>query len=129
VSDPAYYVDFADRVAVLLGQLRTTIATLRAEGRSIGAYGAAAKGTVLLNALGVDATDIDFVADRSPHKQGRWMPGVHIPIEPADRLAQRHPDVCLLLAWNFEDEILAQQAEYRNRGGQFLIPVPTPRLV
>jgi SAM-dependent methyltransferase len=126
---PAYYLDFAARVVTLCDDLRSRLAELKGEGRTIAAYGAAAKGTVLLNALGVGTETIDFVADRSPHKQGRLMPGVHIPIVRADELLETRPDVCLLLAWNFADEILAQQGEYRERGGRFLIPIPTPRLV
>ena len=73
-------------------------------GRSVAAYGAAAKGTVLLNAFGIGTETLDFVADRSPHKQGRVMPGVHVPIVPAEQLAESAPDVCLVLAWNFIDE-------------------------
>jgi SAM-dependent methyltransferase len=126
---PAYYLDFADRVGRLGDDLRTMLSGLRAEGRTIAAYGAAAKGTVLLNAFGIGSETLDFVADRSPYKQGRFMPGVHVPIVPVERLVEDRPDVCLLLAWNFADEILGQQAEYREHGGRFLVPVPTPKLV
>jgi SAM-dependent methyltransferase len=126
---PAYYLDFAARVAALGIDLRAMLAGLRAEGRSIAAYGAAAKGTVLLNTFGIGSDTIDFVADRSPYKQGRFMPGVRIPIVPTERLLEDMPDACLLLAWNVADEILAQQGEYRERGGRFIIPIPTPKLV
>ena len=126
---PGYYLDFADRVERLGTDLRSMLARLKAEGRSIAAYGAAAKGTVLLNAFGIGTETLDFVADKSVYKQGRFMPGVHVPIEPPERLLTDRPDVCLLLAWNFADEILAQQREYRNRGGRFLVPAPTPKLV
>ena len=105
------------------------LAGLKAQGHTIAAYGAAAKGTVLLNAFGIGTDTLDFVADRSPYKQGLYMPGVHIPIVPPERLVVDRPDVCLLLAWNFADEILAQQGEYRDLGGRFLIPIPHPRLV
>jgi hypothetical protein len=102
---------------------------LRAEGHTIAAYGAAAKGAVLLNAFGIGTDLISFVADRSPHKQGFLMPGVRIPIVDPDQLVARKPQECLLLAWNFADEILAQQAEYRRLGGKFIIPVPKLTLV
>ena len=69
------------------------------------------------------------MADRSPHKQGKLMPGAHVPIVPAGELSQRAPDVTLLLAWNFADEILVQQQVYRDAGGKFLIPIPEVRLV
>jgi len=118
---------FADRVRALGDELTATLAELKASGQSIAAYGAAAKGAVLLNAFRIDARTIDFVADRSPHKAGRFMPGVRIPVASADRLANARPDVCLLLTWNFADEILEQQAAYRAAGGRFLIPVPEPR--
>jgi SAM-dependent methyltransferase len=129
VGAPAYYLDFAARVTALGEDLRAMLAGLKAEGCSISAYGAAAKGTVLLNAFGIGRETLDFVADRSPHKQGHYMPGVHVPIVPPERLVADRPDVCLLLAWNFADEILAQQHEYRQAGGRFLIPIPSPKLV
>jgi SAM-dependent methyltransferase len=129
LTDAAYYLGFADRVAALGEELRTTLAALRSDGSSIAAYGAAAKGTVLLNAFGIGTETLRFVADRSPHKEGRYMPGVHVPIVAVERLVTDAPDVCLLLAWNFADEILAQQREYREAGGRFLVPIPTPKLV
>ncbi len=129
IGEPAYYRDFAARVEGLGTALRDLLVGLKKEGRTVAAYGAAAKGTVLLNAFGIGPESIDFVADRSPHKQGRFMPGVRIPIDRAERLAEEMPDACLLLAWNFADEILAQQHEYRDRGGRFIIPVPRPEMV
>jgi SAM-dependent methyltransferase len=129
LGSPAYYLDFAARVEALGGDLRRLLAGLREDGLTVGAYGAAAKGTVLLNAFGIGPETLEFVADRSPYKQGLYMPGVHVPIVPAERLAEAMPDACLLLAWNFAEEILAQQSEYRERGGRFIIPVPKPTLV
>ncbi|HET9083681.1 MAG TPA: class I SAM-dependent methyltransferase [Candidatus Limnocylindrales bacterium] len=129
LADRDYYRDFAARVECLGADLRDLLDTLKGQGQSIAAYGAAAKGTVLLNAFKIGADSIDFVADRSPHKQGRFMPGVRIPIVPAERLVEAMPHACLLLAWNFADEILAQQQDYRDRGGRFIIPVPQPELV
>ncbi len=102
---------------------------LRAEGSRIAAYGAAAKGSTLLNYAGIGTDLIDFVVDRNVHKQGRLMPGVHIPIRPTEALLEERPDYVLLLAWNFADEILAQQEEYRSLGGRFIVPVPEPRIV
>ena len=121
--------DFAARADRLRNALRERIAALRDEGRSLAAYGAAAKGTVLLNFAGIDAATCAFVADRNPHKQGRRMPGVGIPIVGPEAIAERRPDVLLLLAWNLADEILAQQEGFVQRGGRFLVPVPEPRLV
>jgi hypothetical protein len=72
---------------------------------------------------------VEFVVDRSPHKQGKFMPGTHLPVLAVEELLKRAPEVTLLLAWNFADEILCQQSAYREAGGQFLIPIPEIRLV
>ena len=91
-------------------------------GSQIAAYGAAAKGTVLLNHFGIGPDIIDYVVDRNEHKQGLLMPGVGIPIDDPRRLDEDHPDFVLLLAWNLRDEILGQQQAYRDGGGQFIVP-------
>jgi len=124
-----FYKGFAARVEALKTSLKATLASLKAQGKHIAAYGAAAKGSTLLNAFGIDAATLDFVADRSTYKQGRYMPGVHVPIVPPAELLAKQPDACLLLTWNFADEILAQQQEYRRRGGKFIVPVPEVRTV
>jgi len=129
MCSPEYYATFAGRVEALGRELRTMLTSLRSQGHTIAAYGAAAKGAVLLNAFDLGPDLISFVADRSPYKQGHLMPGVHIPIVAPDQLVAQMPDECLLLVWNFADEILAQQAEYRRLGGRFIIPVPKPTLV
>jgi SAM-dependent methyltransferase len=125
----AYFQGFGDKVEALKGQLLALLDSLKDRGDRIAAYGAAAKGTVLLNAFGIGTERIDFVADRSDHKQGRFMPGVHIPIVGPEKLLEEMPNEVLLLAWNFADEILEQQAGYRTRGGRFIIPVPVPEVV
>lgn len=129
LCSPGYYGAFAGRVETLGRELRAMLTDLRSQGHSVAAYGAAAKGAVLLNAFEIGPDLISFVADRSSHKQGRFMPGVHIPVVAPEELAARRPEECLLLAWNFADEILAQQDEYRRLGGKFIIPVPKPTLV
>jgi SAM-dependent methyltransferase len=124
LCSPEYYAAFAGRVDALGQELRAMLAGLRSQGHEVAAYGAAAKGAVLLNAFNIGTDMISFVADRSPHKQGFLMPGAHIPIVDSEQLVARRPQECLLLAWNFADEILAQQAEYRRLGGKFIIPGP-----
>src|SRR5262245_16521413 len=119
-----YYRDFGDRVARLKQQLLALLRRLQGEGSRIAAYGASAKGSTLMNAFGIDRRLIEFVVDRSTLKQGRFTPGNHLPILPAEALLERRPDYVLLLAWNFADEILAQQGEFRRRGGNFIVPVP-----
>jgi len=124
VLDPTRYDAFAVDAARIRHDLVTLVRDLRAQGRRVAAYGAAAKGATLLNYCGLTSNDIDFVADRSTYKHGRFTPGAHVPILPAESLLERQPDDTVLLAWNFADEILAQQAAYRERGGRFIIPVP-----
>jgi hypothetical protein len=97
--------------------------------RQIAGYGAPAKGNTLLNYCEVDRSVLDFIVDRSPLKHGLLTPGTHIPVEPPERLAASEIRDTLLLAWNFADEILRQQASYRSGGGRFNVPIPTPRVV
>jgi SAM-dependent methyltransferase len=124
-----YYRDFSARVQQVRTELRALLGRLKGEGRTIAAYGAAAKGAILLNYAGIGTETLEWVADRNVHKQGRFMPGVHVPIvDPARVLADR-PDYLLILPWNFKDEILAQQAEYARQGGRFIVPIPRPEIV
>lgn len=129
VDGLAFFADFGRRVAHLTDQLRQVVTGLKREGRRIAAYGAAAKGAILLNAVGLDDGVLDFVVDRNVHKQGLFMPGVDVEILPPEALLERRPDDVLLLPWNFEEEIVSQQLEYLRAGGRFLVPVPEPRFV
>ncbi len=126
---PEYYRGFADRVRTIGEEMRRLLAALKAQDKRIAAYGAAAKGAIMLNYLGADERTIDFAVDRNHHKQGRYMPGGRIRILPPDQLLARMPDYTVILPWNFKDEILAQQAEYRARGGRFIIPIPRPTIL
>jgi SAM-dependent methyltransferase len=124
-----HYRDFTGRVDALTHRLRDLLSSLKADGARIAAYGAAAKGATLLNFTGIGTETIDFVVDRNPHKQGRFMPGVRIPVSPPERLLEERPDHLLLLAWNFAEEIARQQTEYRAAGGRLIVPVPEPRIL
>jgi SAM-dependent methyltransferase len=119
-----YYRDFGERVAHLKEQLLVLLRRLQGQGHHIAAYGASAKGSTLMNAFGIDRPLIEFVVDRSHLKQGRFTPGNHLPILSPQALLERRPDYVLLLTWNFAEEILAQQAEFRRGGGKFIVPVP-----
>jgi len=124
-----YYQDFSHKVWALKDQLMELLRQLKRDGKKIAGYGAAAKGSTLINYMGIGADLVEFIVDRNVHKQGRYMPGQHIPIFPPEQLLQEAPDYTLLLSWNFAGEILAQQAEYRKRGGRFIIPVPESKVV
>jgi SAM-dependent methyltransferase len=129
IDTAAYYESFGERVQQTIRQLRSLLIMLDRSGKRLAAYGAAAKGAILLNAIGEPAQAIDFVVDRNTHKHGKFMPGLRTEIRPVQALLDDQPDYTLLLAWNFRDEILAQQAEYRRRGGRFIVPIPSPRIV
>jgi len=124
-----FYQDFARRVAELKRSLRNLVFDLKDRKERLAAYGAAAKGSTLLNYFDIGNGTLDFVVDRSSHKQGRYMPGVRLPIYSPARLLEEMPSHVLLLTWNFADEILSQQEEYRRRGGKFIIPIPELRVV
>ncbi len=129
LTDSAAYADFGERVRRLRSNLLDLLQELRSGGNTIAAYGAAAKGSTLLNTVGIGSDLVDFVVDRNTHKQGLLMPGTHQPIADPEALLDEQPDFVLVLAWNFFDEIRRQQAEYERRGGRFIIPVPEPRIV
>jgi SAM-dependent methyltransferase len=129
VDGQAAYAAFGARVERLKRDLVDVVRGLKAQGRRLAAYGAAAKGCTLLSYCGLGADVLDFVVDRSTHKVGRYMPGARLLIEPPARLIERSPDYTLLLTWNFAEEILRQQAEYRQRGGRFIVPLPEVRIV
>jgi novobiocin biosynthesis protein NovU/D-mycarose 3-C-methyltransferase len=121
---PGPWRQFARRVARSRDALRGEIDRLRREGARLAGYGAPAKGMTLLAWCGLGPEEVPYLVDRSPHKQGLLTPGHHIPIQAPARLLEDRPDVALLLAWNFADEVVRQQGEYLRGGGRFLIPIP-----
>ena len=96
----------------------------RAAGRTVCAYGAAAKGNTFLNYCGIGPELIGAVADRSPHKQGTWLPGSRIPVVSPDELLAMRPDTVLILPWNLKDEIAGEMAAIREWGGRFVVAIP-----
>jgi len=118
------FEEFAGRVSEIERSLRAGFEAFGREGKRVAGYGAPAKGNTLLGFLNFGPDELIYIADRSPLKQGLFAPGVHIPIVSTDRILQDQPDYLLILAWNFAEEIMCQQAEYHRRGGKFILPLP-----
>jgi len=123
------YEAFAQRVAAVRRELPDLLNKLTLQGLKLAGYGAPAKGNTLLNTCGITDKQVAFLADRSPYKQGLYAPGSHIPVVAPEEIASRKPDVLLLLAWNFADEVYRQQESFWKAGGRFVVPIPTPHLV
>jgi hypothetical protein len=119
----------AARVAENRRALLELLEKLRSEGKTVAAYGAPAKGNTLLNYCGIGQQLVSFTVDKNPMKVGLYTPGMHLPVLPVSALVEKRPDYVLILAWNFADEIMRQQAQYRELGGRFIIPIPQPEVV
>lgn len=118
------YMDFASRVRATKRELLSFLIEAKSGGKSIAGYGAPGKGNTLLNYCGIRTDFLDYTVDRNPYKQGKFLPGTHIPILPPERIFETKPDFVLILPWNFKDEIVTQLAEIRRWGGKFLLPIP-----
>lgn len=127
--DVETYDAFRLRVERIRNELTAMLTDAKAAGRRIVGYGASARGNTLLNYYGIGRDTLDYIVDRNPLKQGLYSPGMHIPVESAERLAEDDPDDMLVIAWNFADEIIEQQRAFREHGGRFILPIPEPKIV
>jgi C-methyltransferase-like protein len=123
------YRSFGERVLRVKRGLLRFLIQAKDEGKSIAGYGAPAKGNTLLNYCGIRTDFLDYTVDRSPHKQGRYLPGTRIPIHGPDRLRETRPDYVLILPWNLKEEIVEQMADVRTWGGRFVVAVPEVRVL
>ena len=124
----AYYGAFAERVKAVKRRLLAFLIQARDEGRTVAGYGAPGKGNTLLNYCGIRTDFLDFTVDRNPYKHGKFTPGTHIPIFPPEKLREAKPDYVLILPWNLKDEIMEQESQIRDWGGQFVVPIPEVRV-
>ena len=118
------YAAFAERVRATKRDTLEFLINAKRDGKSVAAYGAAAKGVTLLNYCGVRSDMVDYVVDKNPYKQGRSLPGVHIPIHGPERLTETKPDYVLILPWNIKDEVVEQMRAVRAWGGKFVVAIP-----
>jgi SAM-dependent methyltransferase len=119
-----HYLSFETRVKDTKHLLLKFLTTARGEGKSVVGYGAPAKGNTLLNYCGVRSDLIEYTVDRSPAKQGHFLPGTHIPIYHPDKIKETKPDYLLILPWNLRAEVMSQMQHIRDWGGQFVVPIP-----
>ncbi len=123
------YHAFAEKVAETKRSLLEFLIKAKRDGKTVVGYGAPAKGNTLLNYCGIREDFVDYTVDRSPHKQGTLLPGVHIPVYAPEKIDETEPDYVLILPWNLEKEIVEQMSHIRGWGGKFVVPIPTVKVV
>jgi hypothetical protein len=129
MHDLATYANFSRKVQTVKFDLLDFLIECRRKGKTVIGYGAPAKGNTLLNYCGVREDLLTYTVDRSPHKQGRFLPGTHIPIYHPNKIRQTRPDYLLILPWNIKEEVLEQMAFIREWGGKFVVPIPRLEIV
>ena len=125
IDDPATYAGFRGRVFEAKAGLLEFLIDARRRGKTVAGYGAPGKGNTLLNYCGVGTDLLAFTVDRSPHKQGNFLPGSRVPILAPEAIHDRRPDYVLILPWNLKDEIARQMRGIAEWGGRFVVPIPS----
>ena len=123
------YLQFRDNCEKSRSALRKQLARLRREGKRVVGYGATSKSTTVLNYCGIDTDFIEFISDTTPIKQGKFTPGMHVPVRPYTEFQARYPDVAVLFAWNHREEIMVKEQPFIASGGRWLVYVPQVQLV
>jgi len=123
------YLGFSEQVKRTKRKLLEFLVSAKASGKTIVGYGAPAKGNTLLNYCGIRGDFLDYTVDRSPHKQGKFLPGTHLPVLAPEKIRETRPDYVLILPWNIKDEIVEQIADIRSWGGRFVVPIPEVRVL
>ncbi len=123
------YQHMNERVAALKQDIIDFLNRVKAEGKSVAAYSAPAKGNILLNFFGIGTEYLDFIVDKAESKQGLYTPGTHLKVYPPEKVLEDQPDYLVVLCWNIADEVMDQLHEYKERGGTFVIPIPTLKIV
>jgi SAM-dependent methyltransferase len=123
------YAAFAEQVRETKRQLLDFLIAAKREGKTVVGYGAPAKGNTLLNYCGIRTDFLDYTVDRSPHKQGLYLPGTRVPIHAPEKIAETRPDYVLILPWNLRDEIIEQMTSIREWGGKFVVPIPMVEVI
>jgi SAM-dependent methyltransferase len=123
------YAGFSEQVKETKRALLEFLISAKRAGKRVAGYGAPGKGNTLLNYCGIRTDFLDFTVDRSPYKQGKFLPGTHIPIFAPDKIREVRPDYVLILPWNFKEEIMKQMGDVRDWGGKFVVPIPRVRVL
>ena len=123
------YLGFGEQVKATKRHLLSFLIDIKNQGKSVVGYGAPAKGNTLLNYCGIRTDLLDYTVDRSPYKQGLFLPGTHIPIYHPDKIIETKPDYLLILPWNIKDEIIEQMSHIREWGGKFVVPIPQVEVI
>jgi len=129
IDSLATYDNFSKNVKSVKYELVELLRKLKGKGKIISGYGATAKGNTLLNYCKIGPGILDYISDTTPFKQGRYTPGMHIPVVSENEFHANPPDYALLLAWNYAKDILIKEREYQSKGGRFIMPIPEPHII
>lgn len=123
-TDTRIYTSYAEKIKETKRRLLSFLIEAKSQGKTIAGYGAPAKGNTLLNYCGIRNDFVDYTVDLSPHKQGLFLPGTHLPIYSPEKISETKPDYVLILPWNLKEEVMRQMAHIREWGGKFVVPIP-----